>query len=311
MDESGMTEGLAHAEALMIEGQNDEALDVLLGIAEDAEEYVDRNCPTTDEVQWFSFPTIFERLAYRRVEKDPRELRDVGEPMDRLYGDLALAAVHTGDYDIATNALKQAVRWNPMGCEMRLNLADLFRVNGDINEYLALTYSVFERASDARHLARAFANFSEYFLVQQKPRTAAAALRAGRRLGVRERALDQALDQAAGTTHDPDLVGDDEVRDLLAQEGLPDGANAEIAICLLMCATDAAQAGQQDVATNLTVRARDLVGEDASMALLRLIRQSDEDLAADQGAPGKEDAPGEKGAADGAEGTAGGDADGR
>lgn len=311
MDESGMTEGLAHAEALMIEGQNDEALSVLLGIAEDAEEYVDRNCPTTDEVQWFSFPTIFERLAYRRVEKDPRELRDVGEPMDRLYGDLALAAVHTGDYDIATNALKQAVRWNPMGCEMRLNLADLFRVNGDINEYLALTYSVFERASDARHLARAFANFSEYFLVQQKPRTAAAALRAGRRLGVRERALDQALDQAAGTTHDPDLVGDDEARDLLAQEGLPDGANAEIAICLLMCATDAAQAGQQDVATNLTVRARNLVGEEASMALLRLIRQSDADLAADQGAAPAQGAPGEKDAPDGADGTVGGDADGR
>jgi tetratricopeptide (TPR) repeat protein len=306
-----MTEGLAHAEALMIEGQNDEALSVLLGIAEDAEEYVDRNCPTTDEVQWFSFPTIFERLAYRRVEKDPRELRDVGEPMDRLYGDLALAAVHTGDYDIATNALKQAVRWNPMGCEMRLNLADLFRVNGDINEYLALTYSVFERASDARHLARAFANFSEYFLVQQKPRAAAAALRAGRRLGVKERALDQSLDQAAGTTHDPDLVGDDEARDLLAQEGLPDGANAEIAICLLMCATDAAQAGQQDVATNLTVRARDLVGEEASMALLRLIRQSDADLAADQGAAPAQGAPGEKDAADGADGTAGGDADGR
>ena len=306
-----MTEGLAHAEALMIEGQNDEALSVLLGIAEDAEEYVDRNCPTTDEVQWFSFPTIFERLAYRRVEKDPRELRDVGEPMDRLYGDLALAAVHTGDYDIATNALKQAVRWNPMGCEMRLNLADLFRVNGDINEYLALTYSVFERASDARHLARAFANFSEYFLVQQKPRTAAAALRAGRRLGVKERALDQALDQAAGTTHDPDLVGDDEARDLLAQEGLPDGANAEIAICLLMCATDAAQAGQQDVATNLTVRARNLVGEEASMALLRLIRQSDADLAADQGAAPAQGAPGEKDAPDGADGTVGGDADGR
>ena len=306
-----MTEGLAHAEALMIEGQNDEALSVLLGIAEDAEEYVDRNCPTTDEVQWYSFPTIFERLAYRRVEKDPRELRDVGEPMDRLYGDLALAAVHTGDYDIATNALKQAVRWNPMGCEMRLNLADLFRVNGDINEYLALTYSVFERASDARHLARAFANFSEYFLVQQKPRTAAAALRAGRRLGVKERALDQALDQAAGTTHDPDLVGDDEARDLLAQEGLPDGANAEIAICLLMCATDAAQAGQQDVATNLTVRARDLVGEEASMALLRLIRQSDADLAADQGAAPAQGAPGEKDAPDGADGTVGGDADGR
>lgn len=297
MDDTGMTEGLAHAESLLIEGQSEQALAELRRIAEDAEEYVDRNCPTTDEVQWFSFPTMFERLAYRRVEKDPRELRDVGEPMDRLYNDLALAAVHENDYDVATAALKQAVRWNPMGCEYRLNLADLFRIAGDVQEYLALTYSVFERASDARHLARAFSNFAEYFLVQEKPRTAAAALRAARRLDVRDKALDQALGEAEGTDHDPDSVTDEETTDLLAQEGLPDGANAEIAICLLMCATDAAQAGQQDVATNLTVRARDLVGEDASMALLRLIRQSDADLERES-AEGS--AQGEKG--DGADG---------
>ena len=58
----------------------------------------------------------------------------------------------------------------------------------------------------------------------------------------------------------------------LAAEGLPDGANAEIAICLLMCASDAAAAGQRDVATRLTLRARDLVGEPAAIALLELIR---------------------------------------
>ena len=47
-----------------------------------------------------------------------------------------------------------------MGCEYRLNLADLYRIDGDPQEYLALTYSVFERASDARHRERAFANFA-------------------------------------------------------------------------------------------------------------------------------------------------------
>lgn len=276
MDESGMTEGLAHAEALMIEGQNDEALSVLLGIAEDAEEYVDRNCPTTDEVQWFSFPTIFERLAYRRVEKDPRELRDVGEPMDRLYGDLALAAVHTGDYDIATNALKQAVRWNPMGCEHRLNLADLYRIAGDLREYLGLSYSVFERASEVEHLVRAFVNFAGYFQASGKPRVAAAALRVARRLDAADGSLAAALRQAAGTEADPDTLTDDEASELLEAEGLPDAANAEIAICLLMCAADAASAGERNVATNLTLRARDLVGEKAAMALLELIQSDDE-----------------------------------
>lgn len=275
MAQTTLTEELMRAEGLLMQGQAEAARELLARLAEDAEEYVDRNCPTTDELQWFSFPTLFERLAYRRVEEDPRELRDVGEPLDRLYADFALADVHVGDYDHAMEALKRAVRWNPMGCEHRLNLADLFRIAGDMREYLALTYSVFERASEAAHLVRAYLTFSEFFLTQQKPRTAAAALRAARRIDAEDPSLVAALEQAAGTDHDPDLVNDDEMAELLGAEGLPAGANAEIAICLLMCATDAAEMGQRDVATRLTLRARDLVGNDAAMALLALIREGD------------------------------------
>ncbi len=285
MIQTEMTDELERAEGLMLQGQPERAAELLARLAEDAEEYVDKNCPTTDEVQWFSFPTLFERLAYRRVEKDPRELRDVGEPLDRLYGDLALASVHAGDYDAAMSALKSAIRWNPMDCGSRLNLADLYRVAGDMQEYLALTYSVFERASDARHLARAFVNFSGWFQASEKPRTAAAALHAARALDVRDSSVNAALDQAAGTERDPDLVSDDEVEALLAAEGLPDGANADIAVCLLMCASDAAVAGARDVAANLTLRARDLVGEAAAKALLELIRESD---AAEEAADGEE-----------------------
>ena len=281
MERSDLTDELERAEGLMLQGQPEQAAELLARLAEDAEEYVDKNCPTTAEVQWFSFPTLFERLAYRRVEKDPRELRDVGEPLDRLYNDLALANVQAGDYDEAMEALKRAVRWNPMDCGYRLNLADLFRVAGDVQEYLALTYSVFERASDARHLARAFVNFSGWLAASEKPRAAAAALRAARSLDVRDGALDAALDQAAGTERDPDLVSDDEMRGLLAAEGLPDGANADIAVCLLMCAGDAMRAGERDVAATLTLRARDLVGEPAARALLELIHETDEEGAED------------------------------
>ena len=297
MSQTELTGELERAEGLMLQGQADAAAELLARLAEDAEEYVDKNCPTTDEVQWFSFPTLFERLAYRRVEKDPRELRDVGEPLDRLYNDLALANVQAGDYDAAMAALKRAVRWNPMDCSYRLNLADLFRVAGDMQEYLALTYTVFERASDPRHLARAFVNFSGYFEVSEKPRTAAAALRAARALGVTDGTLAAALNQAAGTERDPDLVDDAEMTELLAAEGLPDGANAEIAVCLLMCASDAAASGARDVAATLTLRARDLVGEPAAKALLELIRETD---AAD--ATERPDAPGApEGAAHGQE----------
>ena len=275
MAQTNMTDEILRAEGYLMQDHDEQAVELLSRLAEDAEEYVDRNCPTTESVQWFAFPTIFDRLAYRRVENDPRELHDIDEPLNRLYSDLALAYVKDGNYEMAIEALKQAIRWNPMDCGARLDLADLFRVTGDAQEYLALTYTVFERASDARHLARAFLTFANYFQVCEKPRTAAAALRAARKLDVADTALSAALDQAAGTERDPDGVTDEEATELLAAEGLPDGANAEIAICLLMCATDAAAAGDRNAATTFTLRARDLVGEPAAMALLELIRSSE------------------------------------
>ncbi len=259
----------------MLEGSDEAALELLGKLAEDAEEYVDRNCPTTEELQWFSFPTLFERLAYRRVEDDPRELRDIGEPLDRLYADLALANLRMGDYQAATEALKQAVRWNPMGCGYRLDLAELFLTNGDANEFLALSYTVFERASDARHLARAFANFARWFEQTGREDACAAALRCARKLDARDEAADALIERAKGTAHDPDSLTDERASEILEAEGLPDGANAEIAVCLLMCATDAADAGQRDLATTLTLRARDLVGSAACSALIELIHASD------------------------------------
>lgn len=275
MSQTNMTDELLRAEGYLMQDHDEQAIELLSRLAEDAEEYVDRNCPTTESLQWFAFPTLFDRLAYRRVENDPRELRDIGEPLNRLYCDLALASVKIGDYEMAIEALKQAIRWNPMDCGARLDLADLFRISGDPQEYLALTFTVFERASDARHLARAFLTFANYFEVCEKPKTAAAALHAARKLETDDSALAAALNQAAGTGRDPDSVTDAEAAELLAAEGLPDGADAEIAICLLMCASDAASAGERDLATTLTLRARDLVGEPAAMALLDLIRSSE------------------------------------
>lgn len=279
MERIELTEEIERAEGLLLQDQAEQAEELLARLADDAEAYVDANCPTTDELQWFAFPTLFDRLAYRRVERDPRELRDVGEPLARLYADLALARVRAEDYEGASAALRAAIRWNPMDCASRLNLADLCRISGDTQEYLALTYSVFERASEAGHLARAFVNFAGWFQASEKDRVAAAALHAARNLDVRDGVLAAALEQAAGTDRDPDLVTDAEATELLAGEGLPDGANAEIAVCLLMCAGDAAAAGASDVAVNLTLRARDLVGEAAATALLDLIRETDEEAA--------------------------------
>ncbi len=65
-------------------------------------EYVDCNCPNPQmRVRYFAFPTLFDRLAYRRVN-DPRKHEDVHEPFDRLYGDLTACTLRYENADEGT-----------------------------------------------------------------------------------------------------------------------------------------------------------------------------------------------------------------
>ena len=155
---------IAYAEDLLAEGELETAGVLLEELASEAGEYADTACIATDARQWFSFSSPFEYLAYRRVERDPRELTQVEAPLDRLYADLAYVYIQRREYESARDALKQAVRWNPMNCAHRLNLAEVFRVLGDTQEWAALSASVLDRATTPQALARAFANLGQFFL---------------------------------------------------------------------------------------------------------------------------------------------------
>ena len=81
---------ITYAENYLAQGDLATATPLLERLVELAEEYIDAECKTEEKRQYFSFDSKFERLAYRRVEKDPRELVQVEVPFDRLYSDMAL-----------------------------------------------------------------------------------------------------------------------------------------------------------------------------------------------------------------------------
>lgn len=273
-----------YAEDLLAEGELETARVLLEELAAEAGEYVDTACIATDARQWFSFATPFERLAYRRVERDPRELTQLEAPFDRLYAALAYVYIQKGEYESARDALKQAVRWNPMNCAHRLNLAEVFRALGNTQEWAALSASVLERAATPQTLARAFANLGQFFLTVEKPLAAEGCRRAAIRACADDPAATALAAQIDG--EHPELAdhADAEVNGAVEAEGLATGANAEIAVCLLMCATDAAAAGDRNEATRLTLLARDLIGAPACEALIRLIHESDAELTQAAGA---------------------------
>lgn len=296
---------LERAERFLAAGELETALPLFEELASAVGEYAQEHCQATDAVQWFSFADAFERLAYRRVERDPRTLNQVPAPFDVVYAELAFGYIRLQRWEPARDALMQAVRWNPMNCNYRLDLAEVFRALGDVQEWAALSHSVLDRASDPRSLARAYANLGQFFLdasagaqadgeedaddesdagLSESDAQAAALAAAGcERLASRLAGDDPRVAKLTARMGDEHSelaeTTDEEALGTLEQQGIATSPNAEVAICLLMCASDAAASGDRNEAARYTLRARDLIGQEACAALIQLIHESDAELA--------------------------------
>lgn len=273
---------IARAEGYLAAGDIESALPQLQELTGAVEDWAAETCVDTKDRQWFSFDDAFERLAYRRVEKDPRELVQVEVPLARLYSDLAFARIRQEDFAAARDALMQAVRWNPMNCGYRLDLAEVCRILGDVQEWAALSFSVLARASDARSAGLAYANLGQLFLNENDGVAALGCARLAQSLASGEQRVTRLMN-SVGKTHPEALSAtEDALTRQLGMQGIPTEPSAEIAVCLLMCASDAAREGDTKAATDFTVRARNLVGADNAKALIQLINESDAELAAEK-----------------------------
>lgn len=272
---------IEYAETDLAAGDISTASQMLERYLELAEEYIAEECQATDEVQYFSFQDSFERLCYARVEHDPRRIVAVPAPFDRLYSDVAYVCIQQQDYERARDALIQAVRWNPMNCKYRLDLAEIFRALGDIQEWAALSNSVLERASDGRVAARAYSNLGQLFIDQDNAVAASGCARLAVRLAPADARTVALMDRLAKEHPEVAKDSDDHVMGELSIQGIPTSPSADVAICLLICASDAATAGDRAQAAEYTARANGLIGKEACSALIKMIREADNEGGAD------------------------------
>ena len=272
---------IEYAETYLAAGDISTASQMLERYLELAEEYIAEECQATDEVQYFSFQDSFERLCYARVEHVPRRIVAVPAPFDRLYSDVAYVCIQQQDYERARDALIQAVRWNPMNCKYRLDLAEIFRALGDIQEWAALSNSVLERASDGRVAARAYSNLGQLFIDQDNAVAASGCARLAVRLAPADARTVALMDRLAKEHPEVAKDSDDHVLGELSIQGIPTSPSADVAICLLICASDAATAGDRAQAAEYTARANGLIGKEACSALIKMIREADNEGGAD------------------------------
>ena len=276
-EDSQLSEELYACEALLMQGENERACTSLHVLADEAESYASANYVTSETDQWFSFNNLFERLCYQRLENDPRTLHNCPDPLSRLYADLARAYICVNEIGLAKEALKAAIRWNPMDCASRLNLSDVMLHEGDTCEYLALSYSVLERASTPDQLARAYLNFIPSFRDDKKNDAVHALVHVLKQLDSQNSEVQAIIHEAQGSEFDADSMTSSEAREILTREGLPCGANVDVCICLLTASEVERSHNHPHEATRLILRAHQLLGKEMAMKLLQEIQEANKE----------------------------------
>ena len=158
----GVSSIIEEASFNMYQKKFDVARDMLSSIVEKLEKL---DMYQDDAVsEYHTFNSLIEELIYANIHNPTKEIRRAAEPYSTLYLNLGVVLVELGELDAAKIALEKATRWNPIDPNISFEYAEIFKMQGDLDEFLRLTTEAYSHTYQSQHLARCYRNFGYYFI---------------------------------------------------------------------------------------------------------------------------------------------------
>ena len=147
----------------------EKALELLKSLVDKADGMLEIGMFADDTVsEYHYFFELYEEILYRFFEKPERTLRRPGGiPLPQLYLEYGSILIDLQRVDEAQQALAKAVRWNPVNSDIAFEYAETFKVQGNMEQFCALTRQQFRYAYRPKQLARCYRNMGFYFVERQ------------------------------------------------------------------------------------------------------------------------------------------------
>jgi tetratricopeptide (TPR) repeat protein len=119
------------------------------------------------ENDYFSFKNMFQALLYQHYFKPKKKFKPTPYDFSDMY--LIRGHLYMQEHNIkaATEALKKAVRCNPVNVYAYFQLAETYKLTGDFDEYLNLTIQALFFATTKAQIARCYRNMGFYFIEKE------------------------------------------------------------------------------------------------------------------------------------------------
>lgn len=119
------------------------------------------------ESDYFSFKNMFQALLYQHYFKPEKKFKPTPYDFSDMYIIRGYLYMQEHNIKAAIEALKKAVRCNPVNLYAYFQLAEAYKLTGDFDEYLNLTIQALSFATTKAQIARCYRNMGFYFIEKE------------------------------------------------------------------------------------------------------------------------------------------------
>ena len=164
---SGMEYEAALEEArIHVHSKNyDKALVIFEGLIDEIEKI---DMFADDEAsEYHSFDELYEEILYQFLHKPTKTIRPAHPLMARIYAEYGALLVELNRLEEAREALRAALRWNPMYAGALFEYAETFKMEQDWEGFMETTRRAFKIVFRPLDLARCYRNAASYFVEKE------------------------------------------------------------------------------------------------------------------------------------------------
>ena len=214
------------------------------------------------KIQYHTFAGPIEQIIFLKDCDKQRDYAAAPEPFATLYLTYGNLLMGMEDFEGAKAALENAIRWNPVNPNLKLEYADVFRVQGDLDEFFETSLDALTTAYTKEYLGHIYRNIGYYFIEKGKWNEAMAAyvlsLHFDSRSGDAAKEIDYIQSKTDGKTGIPSM---DEIKKIAEENGFSTEANEEIVGLAAFYGHKAKDDGRNDIAEYFLNIAYDLTGD--------------------------------------------------
>ena len=116
-----------------------------------------------EECGYFCFPNALEMAIFAISEKYEKTMRKATYNFAEIYYMYAYSLIEIKKLDKAEDALKTALKWNPVSTAIMGELSEVYKQKKDYDNYLYWSKRIIQYASSSKMLARGYRNIAYYY----------------------------------------------------------------------------------------------------------------------------------------------------